>query len=126
MQRYLILIRHAKASQNFGCPDPDRALSIKGEAQARSVAKWVRPFLDADCYHLQFIVSPALRTKQTAQALFQRLGCGENCIYEPALYQTDEDGIWRLINEVGDAPSHLVSSGITRPWAASCAVSHDI
>lgn len=111
MQRYIILIRHAEASQNFGCPDLDRALSIKGEAQARSVAEWVAPFLNADRHQLQFIVSPALRTKQTAQALFAHLGCAANCVYEPALYQTDEDGIWRLINEMEDAPSHLVIIG---------------
>lgn len=111
MQRYLILIRHAEASQNFGAPDMDRALSKEGEAQARSVAEWVTPLLDADCHHTQFIVSPALRTRQTAQALSDRLGCGENCVYDPTLYQTDEGGIWRLINEVGSAPLHLVIIG---------------
>ncbi|MEE8659149.1 hypothetical protein CGLAMM_00505 [Acetobacteraceae bacterium EV16G] len=111
MQRYLILIRHAEASQNFGTPDLDRALSTNGEAQAQSVAKWVTPFLDADRRHIQFIISPALRTRQTAQALFQRYGCRENCVYDPTLYQTDENGIWRLVNEAGDAPSHLVIIG---------------
>ncbi len=60
----LILWRHAEAED--GADDLARALTPKGERQARAMAKWLHRHLPKGT---RVLVSPALRTRQTAQAL---------------------------------------------------------
>ena len=60
----LILWRHAEAED--GLPDEKRALTPRGEKQARKLAKWLKKRLGND---LKVIVSPAVRCRQTAEAL---------------------------------------------------------
>jgi phosphohistidine phosphatase len=60
----LILWRHADAYN--GAPDQARALSPLGRTQARDMAAWLKPRLPAD---MRILVSPAVRTRQTADAL---------------------------------------------------------
>ena len=60
----LILWRHAEAEDGF--PDMERRLTAKGEKQAEKMAAFLRPRLPK---HTRILVSPALRTQQTARAL---------------------------------------------------------
>ncbi len=60
----LILWRHAEAEE--GHPDEKRALTPRGQRQATRVAQWLSAVLE-EPYHI--LVSPALRTQQTASAL---------------------------------------------------------
>ncbi len=60
----LILWRHAEAED--GVPDTKRRLTAKGEKQAEKMAAFLRARLPQ---HTRILVSPALRTQQTAQAL---------------------------------------------------------
>lgn len=60
----LILWRHAEAVD--GTPDATRALTARGEKQAREVARWLRDRLPK---HSRIIASPSVRTRQTADAL---------------------------------------------------------
>lgn len=60
----LILWRHADAQD--GGPDPDRSLTAKGRAQAKKVAAWLNRCLPQE---VRILVSPALRARQTADAL---------------------------------------------------------
>ncbi|OAM51178.1 histidine phosphatase family protein [Methylovorus sp. MM2] len=60
----LILWRHAEADDAF--PDISRALTNKGEQQAKKMAAWLKQQLPADT---KVIASPATRTQQTAEAL---------------------------------------------------------
>lgn len=60
----LILWRHAEAEDGF--PDHERKLTGKGEKQAAAMAAWLKPRLPEGC---RVVVSPARRTRQTAQAL---------------------------------------------------------
>ena len=60
----LVLWRHAEAED--GADDLARALTPKGERQARAMAKWLHRHLPKGT---RVLVSPALRTRQTAQAL---------------------------------------------------------
>lgn len=60
----LILWRHAEAEA--GEPDLGRALTGKGEKQARRVAQWLHAQLPESA---RILVSPARRAQQTAQAL---------------------------------------------------------
>ncbi|MED5619821.1 phosphohistidine phosphatase SixA [Ideonella sp. BN130291] len=66
----LILWRHAEARQAAdGEDDLARPLTPKGERQARRMAHWLNQVLPATA---RILVSPAVRTQQTAQALDRR------------------------------------------------------
>lgn len=63
----LILWRHAEAHlPRDGQPDAERALTPKGERQAQRMAEWLNQRL---AHSTRVLVSPALRTQQTAKAL---------------------------------------------------------
>lgn len=60
----LLLWRHAEAEE--GEEDLKRRLTERGERQARLMGAWIREHQPKD---LRIIVSPSIRTQQTAQAL---------------------------------------------------------
>lgn len=60
----LLLWRHAEAED--GEDDLKRRLTLRGEKQARTMAAWLRERQPKD---MRIIVSPAMRTQQTAEAL---------------------------------------------------------
>ncbi len=60
----LLLWRHAEAED--GIPDLARRLTIKGQQQARKVGGWIDRHFPQEG---RILVSPALRTRQTADAL---------------------------------------------------------
>jgi phosphohistidine phosphatase len=63
----LILWRHAEAHvAKEGQDDLERALTPKGERQAQRMAEWLNQRL---AHSTRILVSPALRTQQTAKAL---------------------------------------------------------
>lgn len=71
----LLLWRHAEAED--GLPDLERALTVRGLKQARRIAEWLKPRLPTHC---AVVISPALRTRQTAAALEP-----VNAVIEPRL-----------------------------------------
>jgi phosphohistidine phosphatase len=60
----LILWRHAEAEE--GTPDLQRALTPKGQKQARKMAEWLDSQLPEGC---KILVSPSVRTLQTVEPL---------------------------------------------------------
>ena len=60
----LLLWRHAEAEE--GEMDFDRALTARGEKQAKAMAKWIRQHQPKP---LRIIASPTVRTQQTVAAL---------------------------------------------------------
>jgi len=63
----LILWRHAEAEEaQAGMADLERALTAKGQKQARRMGQWLDSQLPDSC---RILCSPALRTLQTAEAL---------------------------------------------------------
>jgi len=60
----LILWRHAEAED--GVPDAARKLTPKGRKQAEKVAQWLKDRIESP---MRVLVSPAVRTQQTASAL---------------------------------------------------------
>lgn len=63
----LILWRHAEAEDGgIATPDAKRRLTTRGEKQAHDMARWLKPRLPKK---LKILVSPAVRTQQTAHAL---------------------------------------------------------
>lgn len=62
----LILWRHAEAEDGF--PDQTRKLTGKGEKQAAKMALWLNAHLPDE---VRILVSPTMRTQQTAAALMR-------------------------------------------------------
>lgn len=63
----LILWRHADAANEVeGVPDLERPLTKKGERQAKQMGQWLQQHLPETT---RILVSPAVRTRQTADAL---------------------------------------------------------
>lgn len=64
---HLLLWRHADAEDATGTmPDHERTLTDKGRQQAKRMAAWLNSRLPTDT---RILVSPAIRTQQTAAAL---------------------------------------------------------
>ena len=63
----LILWRHAEAEEaQPGMSDLERALTSKGQKQARRMGQWLNTQLPDSC---RILCSPAVRTLQTVEAL---------------------------------------------------------
>ena len=121
----LLLWRHAEAEN--GMPDLDRRLTVKGEKHARRVAQWLNDRLPVSA---RIVVSPSIRTQQTARALtdlsgrklrlMPELGPGASAV--EFLRAVDWPNARHTIVAVGHQPTlGLVAStllaGQELPWA---------
>jgi phosphohistidine phosphatase len=121
----LLLWRHAEAESTV--PDLGRKLTAKGEKQARRVAAWLNDRLPESA---RILVSPALRTQQTARALAELSGrkiktieaLGPGASAEEFLHAVDWPDARGTIVAVGHQPTlGLVASrllcGTEQAWA---------
>lgn len=69
----LILWRHAEAED--GAPDAERRLTSKGRKQAKEMGAWLNSRLPK---HVRLLSSPAVRARQTAEALGMPLEISED------------------------------------------------
>ncbi len=68
----LILWRHAEAEDGF--EDAKRKLTAKGRRQAAKMAEWLLPRLPK---HYHVLVSPSVRTRETAAALVEKFAVSD-------------------------------------------------
>ena len=117
----LILWRHADAEDRV--PDEARALTAKGEKQARRMAKWLKKQLPKDP---RVLASPAKRAQQTAQAFAKRFetsrdvgtAAGPASVLEAAGWP-DGDGVVVVVGHqptLGQAAA-LALTGEPREWS---------
>jgi phosphohistidine phosphatase len=117
----LILWRHADAEDRV--PDEARALTAKGEKQARRMAKWLKKRLPKDPLVL---ASPAKRAQQTAQAFAKRFqtsrdvgtAAGPESVLQAAGWP-DGDGVVVVVGHqptLGQAAA-LALTGEPREWS---------
>lgn len=101
----LILWRHAEAEDGF--PDAQRALTARGRKQAQRMAAWLSQHLPQDA---QILVSPAVRTQQTAEALnrpfhtCKEIGVGADAAHVLAAAGWP-DGTARTVVVIGHQPT---------------------
>ena len=123
----LLIWRHAEAEDNNAGGDLPRNLTRHGERQAAEVAKWMKKRLPSD---YELLVSPANRTRQTADALstdyriVEALAPGaEATAYVNAAGWSDSSGdTGRTVILVGHQPSvgrvvALLVSGKQSEWS---------
>jgi len=119
----LILWRHAEAHlAREGQSDLERALTSKGERQAQRMAEWLNQRI---AHSTRILVSPALRTQQTAHALgksFKTLAALAPDVAPEAVLKAAR---WPDANEpvlvVGHQPTlgmvaSLLLAGAPQPW----------
>ena len=83
--RELILLRHAHAEAlATGQTDAERPLSDEGRREARAAAQWLKAQgLVPD----RMLVSPSVRTRQTAEAVVAELGALRSIREEAGIYE---------------------------------------
>jgi phosphohistidine phosphatase len=120
----LILWRHAEAEEGNGIiADQERRLTARGEKQAKQIATWLRRYLPINC---RVLVSPAVRTRQTAEALKrpfeieQKVGVGATALDVLTVASWPEQGGAVLI--VGHQPTlgcvaSLLLAGTEAYWS---------
>ncbi len=117
----LILWRHAEALD--GMPDLARPLSEHGKDQARRMAKWLEQHAPKD---LRLMVSPAVRTRQTAACFRERMEISEalapGAFMADVLNAADWPAAGGIVLIVGHQPTlgqvgAFLLSGVASPWA---------
>ena len=108
--RWLTLLRHGQAQSADSCPeDFERILTHRGVTHAQAMAARIaqhRPMPDL------ILVSPAMRTRATAALVAaaceldtQQVRCARE------LYLAAPDTVWRLVNELEAAVTHVLICG---------------
>jgi len=119
----LILWRHADAREaRYGMTDHDRPLTAKGERQAAKMARWLNLHLPDTA---RVLVSPTLRTVQTAQGLERRKRVIDALKPEDTVEDLLHAARWPDAKEavvvVGHQPTlgltaAYLLAGVTQPW----------
>ena len=119
----LILWRHADAREaQDPLADLERPLSAKGERQAAKVGKWLNLHLPDSA---RVLVSPALRTRQTAEALDRRKrvlpALGPEETVDSLLHAARWPDAKEPVVVVGHQPTlgltaAYLLAGVTQPW----------
>ncbi|RZL32492.1 MAG: phosphohistidine phosphatase SixA [Rubrivivax sp.] len=120
----LILWRHAEAEVIApGQDDLQRALTPKGERQARRMAAWLNHRLAATT---RVLVSPALRCRQTAEALGREMRFVPTLAPDAPIAALIEASRWPNASEpvlicghqptLGQLAAHLLA-GVQQEWA---------
>ncbi|OOQ56887.1 SixA phosphatase family protein [Mucilaginibacter pedocola] len=92
----LLLIRHAKATQESGYTDFERPLTDKGVKGAEAMAQHL---LEKGIIPQAFVTSPALRTHTTANIFTDTLKLNESTIIKD-IYEAGESTLLRVISEL--------------------------
>jgi len=120
----LILWRHAEALERGDeLPDLERPLTPKGERQAQRMAQWLHRHLPEST---RVLASPALRTRQTAEALGRKHKLVPELAPERTVTELLEVARWPdargPVLVVGHQPTlglaaAYLLAGIAQPWA---------
>ena len=103
--REIILLRHAHADPaGPGQPDAERALSLRGEAEADAAGQWLGQHA---CRPLRVVCSTARRCRDTAERVLQAAGFIETR-YDARIYEATPGTLMQVIEDHGDSPCLLL------------------
>ncbi len=105
----LWILRHAKARHALPDEfDQDRALSDYGRNDARRLNQWLRQ--SGHVVPGKILVSPALRTRQTAESVLDGLN-GSPPIHEERLWEAGDKDLVSIIKDHGEGEKALMLIG---------------
>lgn len=122
----LILVRHAKSSHSLGVSnDFDRPLNDRGFREASEMGK---KLFKKNTRIDQFVSSPALRAKTTAELFVAEYDRKlKEILFIPSLYHADPDAYYEIVSKLDDAYAHVAlfshNPGIT-DFAGSLTTTH--
>jgi phosphohistidine phosphatase len=122
----LILVRHSKSSHSFGVSsDFDRPLNDRGFREASDMGK---KLFKKNTLIDQFVSSPALRAKTTAELFVAEYDRKlKEILFVPSLYQADPDTFYEVVGKLDDAYDHVAlfshNPGVT-DFASSLSSAH--
>ena len=122
----LILVRHAKSSHSFGVSsDFDRPLNDRGFREASEMGK---KLFKKNTRIDQFVSSPALRAKTTAELFVAEYDRKlKEILFVPSLYHADPDAFYEIVSKLDGAYDHVAlfshNPGIT-DFAGTLTSSH--
>jgi len=98
--RTLYLLRHAKSSwSDASLRDFDRPLNDRG----REAAKRIGERLASESLSAPFVIcSPALRTRQTAEIVFESSGLSAEQRFEERVYEASLRDLLQVVSEIHD------------------------
>jgi len=124
--KILILVRHAKSSHTFSVSsDFDRPLNDRGFREASEMGK---KLFKKNTRIDQFVSSPAIRAKTTAELFVAEYGRKlKEILFVPALYHADPDAFYEIVGKLDNAYDHVAlfshNPGIT-DFAGSLTSAH--
>ncbi|MBS0438504.1 MAG: histidine phosphatase family protein [Proteobacteria bacterium] len=102
MKREIVLLRHAHAENTApGQSDSERALTLRGVAEARAAGHWLR---EQGAMPARVLCSPALRARQTLEHALGDVAAQ----IEPRIYAATAGDLDTLIDEHADAQRLLL------------------
>ena len=107
MTRQLVIVRHAKA-EAYAASDHERALTERGLADAAGAGRWLA---DRGIVPQQAIVSDAVRTRQTWEAMAEAAGWPLTPWLDSTLYEADSETALDLIRVLEDDVTTVVVVG---------------
>lgn len=109
--RRLVVLRHAQAASTAPT-DAERPLTDRGRADAQAAGAWLAGLgVEVGAAGGAALVSSALRTRQTYDALATGAGWAGGATYDAGLYSAGPDTALDLVRATDDATTTLVLVG---------------
>jgi phosphohistidine phosphatase len=107
--KHLSILRHAKAEHIEDFPnDLERPLTPRGVKDARHMGQLLATFAPA----VDWIVSsPSQRTRDTADAVVEKLDFSRGVVWQAAIYEADAETLLNVIAQAPDDAEHLLIIG---------------
>lgn len=123
-RRTLLLMRHAKSAWPAGVHDVQRPLNERGLRDAPVAGRWIASVGTPD----QILVSPALRTRQTAELVLQELIRPPRVVFDEGIYEAHWTTLASIVSQLPDSAAFALIIGhnpsmedMCRHWPVSIA-----
>jgi phosphohistidine phosphatase len=103
----LVVVRHAKA-EPFASTDHDRDLTDRGRREAEAAGAYLR---DASLVPDHAVVSPAVRTRATWEAMEQVMASAAEVVYDDSVYAGSTDVVLDALRYVPEEADVVVFVG---------------
>jgi phosphohistidine phosphatase len=117
--KQLTLLRHAKSSRkDTSLADFDRPLNKRGREDAPRMGRWLR---QQELAPDLVLVSPAARTRATAEAVLESLGVAAGrVLFREDIYEAEIGELLEMLRALDDASAHVLlvghNPGLTDLW----------
>ncbi|MDQ1483033.1 MAG: phosphohistidine phosphatase [Actinomycetota bacterium] len=109
-ERTLTLVRHAKAENQEGKPDHERALAPRGRKDADAIGVWLSDPANATVPELA-LCSTSVRTRQTLERIVAAGASVKETRFDERIYNAGAVSLLEILREVPDSVSTVLVIG---------------